>query len=199
MKHIIYKITNTLNNKIYIGAHSTEDINDSYMGSGDLIKAAQRKYGMEYFTKEILHVLHSSEEMYEKEKEIVDLDFIKRHDTYNISLGGKGGLKISNIKNPYTLKRIENYQNYINERERKKAESNRKRSETIKSMYKGSAFDRTGLKLSEAHKAKISRPVSVDGVIYSSGTEAANALGLSRSGFDYILKSDKFPEWKLVA
>lgn len=43
MKHVIYKITNTLNNKIYIGAHSTEDINDSYMGSGIAIKKAQKK------------------------------------------------------------------------------------------------------------------------------------------------------------
>ena len=47
MKHIIYKITNKINDRIYIGAHSTDDINDSYMGSGKAIKAAQRKYGIE--------------------------------------------------------------------------------------------------------------------------------------------------------
>ncbi|UQJ95484.1 homing endonuclease [Klebsiella phage CPRSB] len=46
MKHIIYKITNLVNNKIYVGAHSTEDINDSYMGSGIVVKKAQKKYGM---------------------------------------------------------------------------------------------------------------------------------------------------------
>jgi len=34
MKHIIYQITNKVNNKIYIGLHSTKDINDGYMGSG---------------------------------------------------------------------------------------------------------------------------------------------------------------------
>ena len=41
MKHyIIYKITNTFNNKIYIGKHITEDLNDGYMGSGKIIKCS---------------------------------------------------------------------------------------------------------------------------------------------------------------
>ena len=40
-KHnVVYQITNLINGKIYIGVHSTDDINDGYMGSGDLIKMA---------------------------------------------------------------------------------------------------------------------------------------------------------------
>lgn len=39
----IYKITNTINNKIYIGRHTTENINDGYMGSGRLLVQAQEK------------------------------------------------------------------------------------------------------------------------------------------------------------
>ena len=38
MKHVIYKITNSVNGKFYIGKHSTLDINDSYMGSRVAIK-----------------------------------------------------------------------------------------------------------------------------------------------------------------
>nr|DAG33021.1 MAG TPA: intron associated endonuclease [Caudoviricetes sp.] len=212
MKHVIYKITNTLNNKIYIGAHSTEDINDSYMGSGIAIKKAQKKYGIEHFTKEILHVFDTREEMYEKEREIVDLEFINRPDTYNAGIGGKGApmaligwsdeqrkLISENTSKAMQTPEMRERMSKAHTGKKQSEESNRKRSETIKAMYKGSAFDRTGSKLTDAHKAKISRSVSIDGVVYASGSDAAKALGLSRSGLDYRLKSDKFPEWKFVA
>ena len=75
MFHIIYKITNLVNNKIYIGAHSTECIDDSYMGSGHALNRAKRKYGIENFKKDILFVYATAEEMYMKESEIVTESF----------------------------------------------------------------------------------------------------------------------------
>ena len=92
MKHyLIYKITNLVNNKIYIGAHQTENINDNYMGSGKYLKRAQQKYGIDKFKKEILFECKSSDEMYQKEAEIVDEEFVARLDTYNLKVGGDGG------------------------------------------------------------------------------------------------------------
>ena len=91
MYHIIYKITNLKNNKIYVGYHGTENLSDSYMGSGKAIKLAIRKTGIENFAKEILYVYPTKEEAIAKEIEIVDEAFIARKDTYNIKLGGTGG------------------------------------------------------------------------------------------------------------
>ena len=64
----IYKITNKINGKIYIGKHSTDNLNDGYIGSGVVLKQAIKKYGVENFTKEII-------EFCDKEVELGDFDY----------------------------------------------------------------------------------------------------------------------------
>lgn len=212
MKHIIYKITNLVNNKIYVGAHSTEDINDSYMGSGIAVKKAQKKYGMNNFVKEILHVFDTREEMYEKEREIVNLEFINRPDTYNAGIGGKGApMSLIGWSDEQRKKISENTAKAMRTPELREKmrqsrlgkpqseESNRKRSETLKAKYMNGRTDREYKPLTEAHKAKLGRSVSIDGVVYSSGSAAAKSLSMSHSGLKYRINSDKYPTWKFVA
>lgn len=93
-KHnIVYKITNTQNGHYYIGKHTTNNINDGYMGSGKLITQAIEKYGNENFKKEILFDFKTEQEAYEKEKELIPLEKTHTFDEncYNLIEGGNSG------------------------------------------------------------------------------------------------------------
>lgn len=89
MFYIIYKITNKINGKYYIGRHATNNINDSYMGSGIGIKNAIKKYGVENFVKEIIAESGSAEDLWNLEKEIVNETVVKDPMSYNNTYGGK--------------------------------------------------------------------------------------------------------------
>lgn len=89
--HFVYKITNLVNSKFYIGVHSTSDIEDGYMGSGLVLKNAIQKYGISNFSREILFHCNTRKEAFEKERELVNIDLIKDHLSYNLAFGGSGG------------------------------------------------------------------------------------------------------------
>lgn len=95
---LIYKITNLVNNKIYIGKQ--ENLNESYMGSGLLITRAIKKYGKENFSKEIICKCKTSDEL--NQKEIYWINKMKSTEKsigYNITKGGDGGDTLSNHPN----------------------------------------------------------------------------------------------------
>lgn len=102
MHYTVYKITNLINNKIYIGCHKTKNIDDGYMGSGLLIKRAISKYGIENFRKEILSNFESQDQMFEEEKLLIS----KNSPEYNLHPGGNGGFEYINKNNLNSIKNL---------------------------------------------------------------------------------------------
>lgn len=95
--HYLYKITNKLNGKIYIGVRTLRTKTEVYYGGGKRIKAAIKKYGIDNFKKEILEYFDSRELMYLREKEIVNEEFLQRKDVYNLIPGGVMSTRKGNI------------------------------------------------------------------------------------------------------
>lgn len=89
--HYIYKITNLVNQKYYIGMHSTNDLNDGYMGSGERITRSIKKYGKENFYFEILENLQDRDSLKQREKEIVNQILLEDKLCMNLVFGGGGG------------------------------------------------------------------------------------------------------------
>lgn len=166
MFHYVYRITNRLDGKIYIGCHSTKNLNDDYMGSGYRIRRAIRHHGVENFEKEILSFHESREEMLDEERRLVSEEFVLREDTYNIVIGGGGGsTTLTNgfrgkKHNPLSnLKRSEfskNQQMMLSE-EDKEAIRNKIKSSVAKTYKEGRTPNFKGKKHSEETKKTIGR------------------------------------------
>lgn len=144
----IYLITNNINGKIYIGKHSTNNLDDDYMGSGILIKKAIQKYGIENFTKEYLAFCDTEEKLNWLEK-----FYIKKYNArevgYNLTDGGDGRLGF--IMSEETKEKLKNP---------KSEEHKQKISETLKGKMTGENNPNFGKhhifgEMSQEHKQKL--------------------------------------------
>lgn len=112
----IYKTTNLINDKIYIGKHIWSDensIDTKYFGSGIYLNNAIKKYGKNNFICEKIDTAECLEELNQKEKY-----YIKKYDAmnseigYNLTRGGDGtylpGRCLGDSKNPIVRKKISN-------------------------------------------------------------------------------------------
>ncbi len=159
MYYTIYKTTNIINGKYYIGAHKTTNLSDTYFGSGNAIKNAIVKYGKENFHKEIIDLCESETKMYIREKEIITQKIVNDPKSYNMTIGGIGGFShIDNfgdknpMKNPQISKKVSIKQKQIRNGPNKKYYDGITRENQKKAVEK-----KIGSHLSEETKSKISR------------------------------------------
>lgn len=102
MYYTVYKTTNLINSKEYVGFHKIKNIDeiqhqesetgsifkDGYMGSGKLIKRALEKYGPMNMKQSLLLITNDKIEAEELEKFIVNKTWVESDNNYNLSIGG---------------------------------------------------------------------------------------------------------------
>lgn len=100
----IYKVTNQVNNKIYVGQKKSKTFIPDYLGSGILITSAVKQYGKENFTVEVVEWGHSREEL-----NSLEIYWIEKLEARNLDIGyniAKGGDVIGIPCSPETRKKI---------------------------------------------------------------------------------------------
>ena len=89
--HFIYKTTNLVNGKFYVGMHSTDDLEDGYFGSGKILNYSINKHGIENHKVEILEFTESRDSLKKREAEIVNEELLSDPLNMNLKFGGEGG------------------------------------------------------------------------------------------------------------
>jgi hypothetical protein len=159
--HFIYKTTNILSGRYYIGMHSTDDLEDGYLGSGNRLRMSVRKHGKENFKREILEFCENRDELKKRESEIVNLDELAKKECMNLKVGGEGGWSESaKSKFIWLLKNDVNF----------KKQHSEKMSKVIKKAYEDGKIDKninydwTGKHHTNETKNKISNSKKGSGV-----------------------------------
>lgn len=144
--HYIYKITCIKNQRYYIGMHSTDNLNDGYMGGGKRITNSIRKHGKDAHTKEILEYFNDRESLRLRESELINNDLLKDPMCMNLQPGGGGGIisqkhlkDFCEAGNQVFKEKLKD-ENYRNEFIEKTKESRRKAIRKSKELYEAGEF-----------------------------------------------------------
>ena len=89
--HYFYKTTCLITNRYYYGIHSTDNLDDGYIGSGKRLWYSINKYGRENHICKKLEFFETRKKLVNKEIEFVNEDLLKDPMCMNLMKGGKGG------------------------------------------------------------------------------------------------------------
>lgn len=165
--YYIYRITNLVNGKTYIGQHEYKDLNEPYKGSGKRLWEAYRKYGFENFKKKILVFNVAKKEhidLLEKTFIASERERVGAENCYNISDGGGGfsghcseetKQKISEtLKGKHPSEETRRKMSEGHKGMRYSEEVRRRKSEAMKGKKRDPHSEETRRKMSEAHKGQ---------------------------------------------
>lgn len=182
--YIIYLITNTLNNRKYVGFHATNNLNDDYFGSGELIQKAIKCYGCDKFTKDILEYVNVNEW---REKEIYWIKEKNSHISnggYNLTIGGEGcvGYQYTKKQREALIKRVSGKNNpmygkkHTTESVKKNRKSNTGKKHSTETRKKISKSN-TGQKRSETTIQKMKESWELRKISYPMTDETKEKIG----------------------
>lgn len=156
--HYLYKTTCIVNNKFYIGIHSTNNIHDGYLGSGLHLTRSVEKYGKENHIVEILEYFDNRDELSLKEREVVNEELIKDPKCMNISIGGGTPILYGEANGFYGKKISEENKKIMRaglDKKQEDPEFRKRRSEHSRKIYETYSPSFTGKKHTEETKIKI--------------------------------------------
>jgi len=84
----VYITTNISSGKQYVGDHSTDNLEDGYLGSGIILSKVIKKYGRKNFKREILELFESKEEAFNAQEKYINEYNTLTPEGYNISPAG---------------------------------------------------------------------------------------------------------------
>lgn len=176
MFYTIYKITNTINSKIYVGKHQTKNLDDGYMGSGKHLNRAIEKYGIENFKKEFLFIFDNERDMNAKEAELVTEEFVKEDTNYNLCPGGRGGFGYINTNdlNEKTFKN-KSIQKIASKRGAKTTNNRLKTDKNFYESWRKSMIGRDPSMLGKTHSEESKKKISATKKINGSGVGSKNS------------------------
>lgn len=93
--HFIYKTICVITGRWYIGMHSTDLIEDGYLGSGTRLWHSIKKHGEENHKREIIEFCVDRKSLATREKEIVNKEMLKEEQCMNLKPGGYGGIYLT--------------------------------------------------------------------------------------------------------
>lgn len=94
--HVIYRTTCKVTGRYYIGMHSTDKLDDGYMGSGKRLWRSLKKHGRENHVYEIIEHLLTRQALRKREAELVNAELLEDKMCMNLTLGGGGGWEAIN-------------------------------------------------------------------------------------------------------
>jgi hypothetical protein len=176
--HFVYKTTCIVNNKFYYGVHSTDNLNDGYLGSGSLLRNAIKKYGESNFKREIIALFDTREEALYIESTIINEETLKDINCYNLCIGGGAPPIRYEASGNVLLKG-----NDRTSAQKQAAEEHSKRMQGRTPHNKGKKIDN--------YLGPIC-PVIIDGIHYSSQSEASKVHGGALSALRKKYNTNEF-------